>query len=77
MKRLLVVFSLLFAISCASDYTCYVDPFIGTGGFGHTFPGACAPFGMVQPSPVTGYGSQHISHDEVMQGGELRFVMKK
>ncbi len=30
-----------------------VDPFIGTGGEGHTFPGASAPFGMVQLSPDT------------------------
>ena len=34
----------------------YVDPFIGTGGHGHTFPGAVAPFGMVQPSPDNGRG---------------------
>ncbi len=32
--------------------TC-VDPFIGTGGHGHTFPGATVPFGMVQFSPDT------------------------
>ena len=31
----------------------YVDPFIGTDGHGHTFPGAAAPFGMVQLSPDT------------------------
>ncbi len=31
----------------------YVDPFIGTGGHGHTFPGATVPFGMVQFSPDT------------------------
>ena len=30
-----------------------VDPMIGTGGAGHTFPGAVAPFGMVQLSPDT------------------------
>ena len=30
-----------------------VDPFIGTGGEGHTYPGAVAPFGMVQVSPDT------------------------
>ncbi|QYJ75711.1 GH92 family glycosyl hydrolase [Shewanella sp. FJAT-52076] len=29
----------------------HVDPFIGTGGHGHTFPGALVPFGMVQLSP--------------------------
>jgi predicted alpha-1,2-mannosidase len=32
----------------------YVDPFIGTGGHGHTFPGACVPGGMVQLSPDSG-----------------------
>ena len=31
----------------------YVDPFIGTAGMGHTFPGACVPFGAVQLSPDT------------------------
>ncbi len=31
----------------------YVNPFIGTGGHGHTFPGATMPFGMVQLSPDT------------------------
>ncbi|HEX5342551.1 MAG TPA: hypothetical protein VFX55_08665, partial [Duganella sp.] len=30
-----------------------VDVFIGTGGDGHTFPGATRPFGMVQLSPDT------------------------
>lgn len=31
-----------------------VDPFLGTGGHGHTFPGAALPFGMVQLSPDNG-----------------------
>ena len=35
------------------DYTNYVNPFVGTGGHGHTFPGATVPFGMVQLSPDT------------------------
>ena len=35
------------------DLTQYVDPFIGTQEMGHTFPGACTPFGMVQLSPDT------------------------
>ncbi len=30
-----------------------VNPFIGTGGHGHTYPGATLPFGMVQLSPDT------------------------
>ena len=30
-----------------------VNPFIGTGGHGHTYPGPVVPFGMVQLSPDT------------------------
>ncbi len=51
------------------DYTRYVDPFIGTGGHGHTFPGAVMPFGMVQLSPDTrtdnwdGSSGYHYSDD--------------
>ncbi|MDG2517385.1 GH92 family glycosyl hydrolase [Lysobacter soli] len=49
-----------------------VDPFIGTGGEGHTFPGATVPFGMVQLSPDTqiksrkeGYGwAAGYRHDD-------------
>ena len=32
----------------------YVNPFIGTGGHGHTYPGATVPFGMLQVSPDNG-----------------------
>ena len=39
---------------CQQKYTKLVDPFIGTGGTGHTFPGATLPSGMVQLSPDTG-----------------------
>jgi predicted alpha-1,2-mannosidase len=35
-----------------------VDPMIGTGGDGHTFPGATVPFGMVQLSPDTDTGCE-------------------
>jgi len=54
---LLTLFSVL--INCnssvikAEDPLIYVDPFIGTGFHGHTFPGATLPFGMVQLSPDT------------------------
>src|SRR5271168_1064651 len=37
----------------AKDKLAMVDPFIGTGPDGHTFPGATVPFGMVQLSPDT------------------------
>lgn len=75
----LIIFSLFFA-SCSDkdrgvsgDPASYVDPFIGTGGHGHTFPGASLPFGMVQLSPDTrlegwdGCGGYHYS-DSVVFG---------
>lgn len=49
----------LLAMPVAAQTTAdSVDPFIGTGGEGHTFPGAAAPFGMVQLSPDTDTGCQ-------------------
>ncbi len=36
------------------NHTERVNPFIGTGGKGHTYPGATLPFGMVQLSPDNG-----------------------
>lgn len=54
----LACLSLVFANSLVAqvdseDLTQYVDPFVGTQEMGHTFPGACVPFGMVQLSPDT------------------------
>lgn len=56
----LLFLSLIF-IACISsrerasiDYTQYVNPFIGTDFTGNTYPGAQAPFGMVQLSPDNG-----------------------
>lgn len=37
-----------------NSVTEYVNPFIGTGGHGHTYPGATVPFGMLQVSPDNG-----------------------
>ena len=45
--------------SSESDYTQYVNPFIGTSKMGHVFPGATAPFGMVQLSPQTNFEVMH------------------
>ena len=41
------------SVALANDNTIFVNPFIGTGGHGHTFPGAVIPNGMVQLSPDT------------------------
>ncbi len=48
------LFAFFYSISFGQqDNARFVNPFIGTGGHGHTFPGACTPFGMVQLSPDT------------------------
>lgn len=57
----------------ATDYTQYVNTFIGAADNGHTFPGACRPFGMIQTSPVTGavgwrYCSEYVYEDSVIWG---------
>ena len=39
----------------------YVNPIIGTNGMGHTFPGACVPFGFVQLSPDTDTIPQNVN----------------
>jgi predicted alpha-1,2-mannosidase len=39
--------------AAARALTSLVNPFVGTGGHGHTYPGASMPFGMVQLSPDT------------------------
>lgn len=66
MKKLhILILSIIVVsiVSCNKDIkkpvtkksiTSYVNPFIGTGGHGHTFPGASVPFGMLQVSPVNG-----------------------
>ena len=74
MKKALFILSIL--ISCNNykkEIIDYVNPFIGTGGHGHTYPGATTPFGMVQLSPDTrldgwdGCGGYHYS-DNVIYG---------
>lgn len=54
-RSVLLPLALVTAPLSAQTVTGYdaVDPMIGTGGEGHTFPGAVAPFGMVQLSPDT------------------------
>ena len=49
----LIAFALNLAAGESGGVLKYVDPFIGTGDHGHTFPGATTPFGMVQLSPDT------------------------
>ena len=59
MKTLLFVCNLLLCLGitgCRQNekelkITAYVNPFIGTDGHGHCFPGAILPFGGIQLSP--------------------------
>jgi predicted alpha-1,2-mannosidase len=75
MKPFLIVLAFLsITFSQAQDYAKHVNPFIGTGGHGHTFPGATVPYGMVQLSPDTridgswdGCGGYHYS-DNLIYG---------
>ncbi len=75
MKPFLIALAFLTTtISQAQDFAKHVNPFIGTGGHGHTFPGATVPYGMVQLSPDTridgswdGCGGYHYS-DNVIYG---------
>ena len=76
MKNWLLVLALGLAITAhaeQTDYASKVNPFIGTGGHGHTYPGPSMPFGMVQLSPDTrlkgwdGCSGYHYS-DSLMYG---------
>ncbi|WP_396186201.1 GH92 family glycosyl hydrolase, partial [Flavobacterium sp.] len=61
MKKIIPLILLAFLFTSSKNegidngiqLTQLVNPFIGTGGHGHTFPGAVVPFGMVQLSPDT------------------------
>ena len=67
----LAMLSLLSCSRGGDDLTRHVDPMIGTGGHGHTFPAATVPFGMIQLGPDTrlagwdGCSAYHFSDDVV------------
>ena len=68
---LIVVVMLLLSCNRGKQLTDYVNPFVGTDGHGHTYPGAIVPFGMIQPGPDTrlegwdGCSGYHYSDDTV------------
>jgi predicted alpha-1,2-mannosidase len=81
MKKVVLLVSFLALVSACTcpfksktaDVTEYVNPFIGCADNGHTFPGACYPFGMIQASPDTGnctwtYCSGYMYLDEKIWG---------
>ena len=51
-----------------------VDPFIGTGADGNTFPGATLPFGMVQWSPDTRPDGWYRYADNTIRGFSLTHI---
>ena len=69
--RLLLGLLLAFQSIEAQKLTRFVDPFLGTGGHGHVYPGATVPFGMVQLSPDNGVNGwdwcsgYHYSSDSI------------
>ena len=71
MKIIIILFLLPLQIFAQKDVAKYVNPFIGTGGHGHTFPGPTLPFGMVQLGPDTrlrgwdGCSGYHYSDNKI------------
>jgi predicted alpha-1,2-mannosidase len=69
----IVAILLLWGCKNEEDITRFVNPMIGTGEFGHCFPGACIPFGMIQAGPQTGncdwkYCAGYQYKDSVISG---------
>lgn len=54
-----------------------VDPFVGTAGHGHTFPGATMPFGMVQVSPDNGIDGWDWCSGYHWFGSEIEYISHK
>ena len=52
-SAVIIAFICLPFFVMAQSFTKYVNPLVGTGAHGHTFPGALVPFGAVQVSPDT------------------------
>ncbi len=60
MRKKILVLILSISLSYflfTEDLYKFVNPFIGTGGHGHTYPGVSLPFGMIQVSPDTRLGT--------------------
>jgi predicted alpha-1,2-mannosidase len=53
-KYFISILILIAGIKATAQLTRFVDPFLGTGGHGHVYPGATVPFGMLQLSPDNG-----------------------
>ncbi len=74
----------------ATDFTHYINPFVGTGKQGNTFPGALVPWGMVSVSPhnnlkapsgykygapyIYGFGQTHLSGADCPELGNVMLM---
>jgi predicted alpha-1,2-mannosidase len=80
MRRVLILLSFLvafaegFAAGQGSSAYDSVDPFIGTGADGNTFPGATLPFGMIQWSPDTRPDGWYHYGDKTIRGFSLTHI---
>ena len=72
-QLLLTVLVSLPILTQAQQLTKYIDPFIGTGAHGHTYPGTTVPFGMVQISPDN--GTQRWDRCSGYQFDEIKFKL--
>jgi predicted alpha-1,2-mannosidase len=62
------------SFAAGNSPTDYVNPFLGSGGHGHTYPGATMPFGMIQVSPDTyNLGWDSCSGYHIKDGSILGF----
>ena len=75
MKKIIILFLISITLLSFKDgarFTSFIDPFIGTDGHGHTFPGPVLPYGMVQLSPDTrtqgwdACSGYHISDNSIL-----------
>ena len=64
-RQLIIISAAILAVACAGNTNPAeeVNPFVGTALDGHTYPGATAPFGLVQLSPDTPNGGVAGYHD--------------
>jgi predicted alpha-1,2-mannosidase len=89
MNRILIFSLVIFLVSCQEDPLKYVDPFIGTkksaavtkwNAYAETYPGAVAPFGMVQATPETNIpvgeeAGYHYERDSICRITFLNHIM--
>jgi len=62
------------ATADSSEFTRFVNPFIGTGGYGNTFPGPSMPSGMIQRGPDTAGNGFYKYQSSTIRGFSLTYL---